>query len=88
MFHYLGIYEIEHSHDLLIKTIRMIWSEADNVYRKLIVDFFANEGVIYPSDKTKEPIVMSLDKLDEVLSEFDITTEESAILYAEFGVKF
>lgn len=87
LFHYLGIYEIQHSRELLIKTIRMVWSEADNVYRKLIVEFFANEGVVYPSDKTKDPSVMSLDKLDEILQEFDITTEESAIIYSEFGDK-
>ncbi len=87
LFHYLGIYEIEHSRELLIKTIRMVWSEADNVYRKLIVEFFANEGVVYPSDKTQKPSVTSLDKLDEILQEFDITTEESAIIYAEFGDK-
>ncbi|MCF6330000.1 MAG: helicase [Sulfurimonas sp.] len=87
LFHYLGIYEIEHSRDLLIKTIRMIWSEADNVYRKQIVEFFANEGVVYPSDKAKEPSITSLDKLDEILQEFDITTQESAIIYAEFGDK-
>ncbi len=87
LFHYLGIYEIEHSRELLIKTIRMIWSEADNVYRRLIVEFFANEGKIYFSDKKKEPPITSIDKLDEILSEFDITKEESAILYAEFGDK-
>jgi len=87
LFHYLGIYEIEHSRELLIKTIRMVWSEADNVYRKLIVEFFANEGKVYFSDKEKEPSVISLDKLDEILQKFDITTEELAILYAEFGDK-
>ena len=34
LFHTLGIYEIEHTKKVLLKTVRMLWSEADSGYRQ------------------------------------------------------
>jgi len=83
----LGIYAVEQDKDSLLKSIRMIWSEADSGFRKDILTFFENEGIIYPSDKTKKPVHTSLEKLDEVLQEFELTPEEEAYIYTEFGDK-
>ena len=63
----LGIYEIDQDKDSLLKSIRMIWSEADSGFRKDILTFFENENIVYPSDATKKPVHTSLEKLDEVL---------------------
>lgn len=87
LFSSLGIFEIEHSKDALLKAIRMLWSEADSGFRRDILTFFENEGVVYPSDTTKQPVHTSLEKLDTVLGEFEMTPEEEARIYAEFGDK-
>ena len=47
----------------------------------------SNEGIVYPSDSTKAPIHTSLEKLDLVLGEFEMTPEEEAQIYADFGDK-
>ena len=87
IFSALGIYEIDHSKDALLKALRKLWSSADSDLRRDILTFFENEGVIYPSDKTKKPIHSSLEKLDEVMTEFEMTPEEEAEIYAEFSDK-
>ena len=83
----LGIFEVDHSKDVLLKAIRMVWSEADSGFRRDILTFFENEGIVYPSDSTKAPIHTSLEKLDLVLGEFEMTPEEEAQIYADFGDK-
>ena len=87
LFSALGIYEIDHSKDVLLKAVRMLWSEADSGFRAEILTFFENEGIVYPSDKTMQPVHTSLEKLDSVLGEFEMTPEEEAQIYAEFGDK-
>ena len=87
LFSALGIYEIDHSKDVLLKAVRMLWSEADSGFRRDILTFFENEGIVYPSDAQKKPVHTSLEKLDEVLKEFDLTPEEEAYIYADFGDK-
>ncbi|WP_373071743.1 SUV3 C-terminal domain-containing protein [Sulfurimonas sp.] len=85
LFHYLGIYEVAHSKDILVKTARMVWSEADSTVRKLILDFFVNNGKIYFSQKPKEPDESTLDKIDELLQEYTLTKEETTQIYGEFA---
>ena len=85
LFHYLGIYEVSHSKELLVKTARMVWSEADTTLRKLILDFFANNSKIYLSRKQKKPDESSLEKIDELLEGYDLTSEERAQIYGEFA---
>lgn len=84
-FHYLGIYEVSHSKDVLVKTARMVWSEADTTIRKLILDFFANNNKIYVSDRVKEPDETSLEKIDELLQDYTLTDEEVTQIYGEFA---
>ncbi len=84
LFHTLGIYDIEFSKDVLLKTIRMIWSEADSGYRQDILDFFSANGTIYPSDKPKEVSVDRGVKLDELICELDASAQEAALLFDSF----
>ncbi len=53
LFHTLGIYDIEFSKEILVKTIRMLWSEADSGFRSDILNFFIANGEVYLSDKPK-----------------------------------
>ena len=85
LFHYLGIYEVSHSKDTLVKTARMVWSEADTTIRKLVLDFFASNGKVYLSKKPKEPDETVLEKIDELLKEYTITTDERTQIYGEFA---
>ena len=87
LFSALGIYQMDHSKEVLLKVVRMLWSEADSGFRRDILTFFENEGVVYPSDSTKAPIHTSLEKLDLVLGEFEMTPEEEAQIYSDFGDK-
>ncbi len=87
LFNALGIFEIDHSKEVLLKAVRMLWSQADSGFRRDILTFFENEGIVYPSDSAKKPIYTSLEKLDEVLKEFDLTPEEEAYIYADFADK-
>ncbi|QFR48287.1 helicase [Sulfurimonas lithotrophica] len=85
LFHYLGIYEVAHSKELLVKTARMVWSEADSSIRKLILEFFANNKKIYVSNKPKEPEETTLEKIDELLQEYTLTNDEVTQIYGEFA---
>jgi len=85
LFHYLGIYEISHSKEVLIKTARMVWSEADGTIRRLVLDFFVSNAKIYVSDRVKEPEELSLDKIDELLQDYTVTKEETTQIYGEFA---
>ncbi len=85
LFHYLGIYEVSHSKEILVKTARMVWSEADTTIRKLILDFFASNGKVYIGKKQKEPDENTLEKIDELLQEYTVTTDERTQIYGEFA---
>jgi ATP-dependent RNA helicase SUPV3L1/SUV3 len=77
LFATLGIYDVEHNKNLLLKTIRMIWSEADGGYREDILRFFEANGVIYVSDKPKEPSFDRETKIETLLEELDLNDEEA-----------
>ena len=85
LFATLGIYDIEHNKESLLKVARMLWSEADGTIRREILDFFIANDTIYPSDKEKKPVIQKEEKLKELLEEFeDITPEEEAALHDAF----
>ena len=85
LFHTLGIYEIEHTKKVLLKTVRMLWSEADSGYRQDILNFFAANGEVYPSGKPKEPNLDRLEKIDLFLEELEVNQEEATALYDAFS---
>ena len=85
LFHTLGIYEIEHTKKLLLKTIRMLWSEADSGYRQDILNFFEANGEVYLSGKPKEPSLDRLEKIDLFLEELEVNQEEATALYDAFN---
>ena len=84
LFHTLGIYDVEFSKEILVKTIRMIWSEADSGYRQDILNFFSANKIIYPSNKPKQVSVDKSVKLDELIEELDASAEEKALLFDSF----
>ena len=85
LFATLGIYDVEHNKNLLLKTIRMIWSEADGGYREDILNFFEANGVIYPSEKPKEPSFDRETKIETLLEELDVSDEEAFLLTQAFS---
>lgn len=84
LFHTLGIYDIEHSRDNLIKAIRMLWSEADVDFRQDVLNFFQSNGEVYISNKPKEPSLDREEKIDIILQEIDASNEEAAFLHDMF----
>lgn len=86
LFSTLGIYEIEHSKNLLLRTIRMIWSEADGGYREDILNFFIANNIIYKSEKQKD-VYKSENKeglVVQLLETFELSQEEYTLLYETF----
>ena len=86
LFSTLGIYDIEHTKAILLKTVRMLWSEADSGIRKEILSFFEANNEIYLSGKPKKNIVDKEHKLEELISQLhNITLEEEIALYDSFS---
>lgn len=85
LFATLGIYDIEHNKKLLIKTIRMIWSEGDSSMKLGILNFFENDGRIYKNEKKETPSFERDDKIEMLIHELDADTHEKAELYAAFS---
>jgi len=85
LFSALGIYEIEHNKKLMLKTIRMIWSEPDGEYRQNILRFFENHGEIYKGEKKALPSYDRDDKIEMLLHELDASKEEAVQLYDAFA---
>jgi ATP-dependent RNA helicase SUPV3L1/SUV3 len=84
LFSALGIYDIEHNKELMVKTLRMIWSEADGEIRRDILHFFENNAVVYKSDKPKEPTFDREAKIEALLEELQTTPEEAKRLRESF----
>ena len=86
LFATLGIYDIEHNKDLMIKTLRMIWSEAESSMRQDILHFFESDGRVYKSDKLlQQPGFEREDKIESILNELDVTHEEATQLREAFS---
>ncbi len=84
LFHTLGIYDIEHNKKMLLKAIRTIWSEADSSIRNDILNFFKANGTIYLSNTPKEPNLERSEKIESILQELDVTSQEASLLYDAF----
>lgn len=84
LFHTLGIYDIDHNKKMLLKTIRMLWSEGDISFRKEILHFFESNGKNYKSDEQKSTNLDRSEKIEALLEELDITPQERALLHDAF----
>ena len=85
LFSTLGIYDIEHNKKLMVKTLRMIWSEADGGYRQDILKFFENNDEVYRGEKKVHPSFDRDDKIEMLLGELDVSKEEAVALYDAFA---
>lgn len=81
LFHAIGIYDIEHKKSVLLKAIRMLWSEADSDFRKDILSFFEANEEIYLSDGIKTQNTDKDTKLESILQELEVTQEEAVRLH-------
>jgi ATP-dependent RNA helicase SUPV3L1/SUV3 len=84
LFSTLGIYDIEHSKEVLVKAARMLWSEADGDIRSEMLSFFARDNKFYKSDKEKEVNLDRNEKIDSMLQELDVSTQEAVLLRKAF----
>lgn len=84
LFATLGIYDIEHNKELLLKTLRMMWSEADNQIRRDILNFFMSEGKVYKSSQAKVSHFEREEKIDLLIEELNVTKEEAHLLRQSF----
>ena len=85
LFHTLGIYDVQHNKKILLKTIRMLWSEGDIDYKQDILNFFEANGEIYSSGKPKELNLDRDEKIRSLLAEMDLSIEEEVKLYEAFA---
>ena len=85
LFHSIGVYDIVHQKPLMLKTIRMIWSDADNTIRKHILEFFKNNNKIYRSDKEGEIPHEREEKIEFLLSQLDVSKDEASKLREIFS---
>ena len=86
LFATLGIYDIEHNKTLMVKTLRMIWSEAESSMRHDILNFFESDGRVYRSLKPKKEVGFDReDKINALLEELDVTQEEAVRLHEAYS---
>ena len=81
LFHSIGIYDIEHTKAVLLKAIRMLWSEADSGFRQDILTFFEANEEVYPSDGAQELNIDKGSKLELILHQLDVTHDEAVRLH-------
>jgi len=84
LMHYLGIYDIEYTKPVMLKTIRHLWSNADVSIREHILDFFIQNKKIYKSDKQKESLVNKTEKIISYLDELEANEEEKSLVLEAF----
>ena len=84
LFATIGIYDIEHKKELLVKVARMIWSEGDGDIRSEILNFFARQNHIYKSDKPKESNLDREEKIESLIEELDASPKEAVLLRSAF----
>ncbi len=83
--HTLGIFDGTTSKEVLVRTFRRLWSEGEGENRSLIVDFFTQNGKVYPNPKPREKPHEREEKIDELLEAFEITRDERTALHASFN---
>jgi len=78
LFATLGIYDIDHNKTLMVKTLRMIWSEAESAMRRDILTFFESDGRVYKSDKPKPEVGVDREaKIEALIEELEATPMEA-----------
>jgi len=85
LFSALGIYDIEHNKKLMVKTLRMIWSEAESSMRHDILYFFENNNEIYRGERKEFISYDRDDKIEMLLGQLDVTPNEATALYDAFS---
>jgi ATP-dependent RNA helicase SUPV3L1/SUV3 len=83
--HALGIFDGTTQKEILIKSLRRIWSEGESDNRHLIVDFFTQNGKIYPNPKPREKPHEREEKIDELFDAFQMSRDERVALHVAFG---
>jgi len=84
LMHALGIYDIDYEKQKMVKRVRQLWSSSDIVAREQILDFFAQNGKVYKSGKSKEIVSDKMEKINTLLQELDVSAEEAAALFEAF----
>ncbi len=82
--HTLGIFDGTTSKEVLVKSFRRLWSEGEAENRMVIVDFFTQNGKVYPNPKPREKPHEREEKIDELLEDFELTRDERVALHASF----
>ncbi len=85
LFATLGIYDIVHNKKLMIKTIRMIWSEPNGEYKRDILNFFEANQELYPSQTPKHISPELGNRLDTFLDQLEVSQEEAQELLLSFS---
>jgi len=80
----LGLVPESWERDVLIRTLRRLWSDADVETRQEVTAFFTAEGRVYPSPNTKEPSAERSDKIDTILETMNVTPSEARALHNSF----
>ena len=80
LMHTLGVYDVTYEKEQLLRRIRKIWSSADSFVRSEILAFFSAHNTIYKSNTPKKQDTHKLEKIEELLEEFELTKEEYAEL--------
>ncbi|MBV5334277.1 MAG: helicase, partial [Sulfuricurvum sp.] len=83
--HALGIFDGTTQKEILIKSLRRIWSEGEGDNRHLIVDFFTQNGKIYPNPKPREKPHEREEKIDELFDAFQMSRDERVALHVAFS---
>lgn len=80
----MGLVPDNWERETLVRLLRRTWSDADMAIRSDIAAFFAADGRIYPSPRTKEPSRERSDKIDTILETMDVTPDEARALHNAF----
>ncbi len=81
LFMVLGFYDMPEDKESLLRLIRGIWSEGDVASRGIILDFFKHNQKIYKSNRPKEPDLQKKQKIELLLSEFELNAKEEEELF-------
>ncbi|RLC85729.1 MAG: helicase, partial [Chloroflexi bacterium] len=85
LFSTLGVYDVQHTKKALLKTLRMLWSEADGGFRQEILDFFIANDEVYESGKPKELNLDRDEKIRQIMEELNPNMDEEIRLYEAFA---
>lgn len=82
--HSIGLKDEGLSTELLIRSFRRIWSEADVEPRQHIVNYFKDLGQIFTGSGEREQSTDKLEKINSFLDQIDLSDEEAKAMHAHF----